>query len=387
MHGMAHSVEELRVFIASPGDTKEERAKIPEVIQHINKSELAGKGYRLESVAFETDVTPDFGTDPQAVINDQVGDDWDIFIGVLKGKFGTLTPRAGSGTEEEFNRAYERWSNDNRSCKIMLYFYDGRVSMGDLTTDALQELMKVKAFRQRVPELGGIYSPYTDVGNFGDNLHSHLVRAVHTYGRSWGPSELGQEAVEVETEEDETTIIDLAADGEEAMETLAASLQRMTVALKTLGGNFQTRTSEANRLSKLGGVSAKRVRGLMRAAADDVDAARTTLDSEIPLYKSSWSTYKDSVYELVSRAVTLSEEDKAAIRKLVASIGEFRGAVEGGLESLKLLKLTVNELKGNRDLNRACREMIATLSILEDESLTILTETTALENTLRELLG
>lgn len=53
---------------------------------------------------FETDIMPGFGSDPQAVINEQINDDFDIFVGLLKGKFGTPTPRAGSGTEEEFRR-------------------------------------------------------------------------------------------------------------------------------------------------------------------------------------------------------------------------------------------------------------------------------------------
>ena len=43
------------------------------------------------------------GSDPQQIINSQVSDEYDIFIGILWTRFGTPTERAGSGTEEEFS--------------------------------------------------------------------------------------------------------------------------------------------------------------------------------------------------------------------------------------------------------------------------------------------
>ena len=50
---------------------------------------------------------PGFGTDPQGVVNEEIGDDYEIFIGPLWSRFGTPTPRAFSGTQEEFERVYE----------------------------------------------------------------------------------------------------------------------------------------------------------------------------------------------------------------------------------------------------------------------------------------
>jgi len=47
---------------------------------------------------------------------------YDIFIGILWKKFGTLTGRACSGTEEEFNRAYERYKENPSKLRIMFYF-------------------------------------------------------------------------------------------------------------------------------------------------------------------------------------------------------------------------------------------------------------------------
>ncbi|MYD31374.1 MAG: DUF4062 domain-containing protein, partial [Nitrospira sp. SB0661_bin_20] len=63
----------------------------------------------MDVVRWETRTTPGFGKDPQDVINKQISDAYDIFIGIMWTRFGTPTPRAGSGTEEEFLRAYDRY--------------------------------------------------------------------------------------------------------------------------------------------------------------------------------------------------------------------------------------------------------------------------------------
>jgi hypothetical protein len=54
----------------------------------------------------------------------QIGDKYDIFIGMLSTKFGSRTPRAGSGTEEEFNRGYGRFIKNPNELRIVFYFKD-----------------------------------------------------------------------------------------------------------------------------------------------------------------------------------------------------------------------------------------------------------------------
>ena len=58
----------------------------------------------------------------KTVINRQLPDDCDIFLGVMWARFGTATPRAGSGTEEEFERALTRHQANSRSVMILFYF-------------------------------------------------------------------------------------------------------------------------------------------------------------------------------------------------------------------------------------------------------------------------
>src|ERR1044071_5111778 len=112
----------LRVFVSSPGDVNEERVALEDVVRDLNKSLTGHLGARFDLVRWETDVEPGVGDEPQAVINAQIGADYDIFIGILWKHFGTPTKTAGSGTEAEFRLALERCRNNPDTLRVLFYF-------------------------------------------------------------------------------------------------------------------------------------------------------------------------------------------------------------------------------------------------------------------------
>lgn len=65
--------------------------------------------FRIESRKWENNTFPTFGEDGQAIINDQLLDNFQLFIGIMRNRFGSLTKRTESGTEEEFLLAYKRY--------------------------------------------------------------------------------------------------------------------------------------------------------------------------------------------------------------------------------------------------------------------------------------
>ena len=121
---MARSETILRAFVASPDDVTDERGSLDEVISELTISLSKKLGVRLDLVGWDTHCVPGINADPQANINEQINDDYDIFIGIMWKKFGTQTPRAGSGTAEEFERAYDRYQNNQNSLRVMFYFKD-----------------------------------------------------------------------------------------------------------------------------------------------------------------------------------------------------------------------------------------------------------------------
>lgn len=172
---MPEQVTQLRLFVASPGDVAEERASIDAVVDELNRTIGRTKKLAVRVVKWETDSVPGFGSDPQAVINDQVSiEEIDIFVGVLWARFGTATPRALSGTQEEFERAYQRWKQNPASMAIMMYFCDRPVPP---SIDAAQ-LRAVQEFRSTVGVLGGLFASFMSLSDFKDKFRAHLTKVM-----------------------------------------------------------------------------------------------------------------------------------------------------------------------------------------------------------------
>jgi hypothetical protein len=148
---MGKQVTLLQVFAASPGDVSEEREALDFVIREFNLTQSDRTGVRLELLRWETHAVPGVGTDPQAVINEELGDNYDIFIGILSTRFGSATPRAGSGTDEEFERAYARFQQHPEQLRIMFYFKDPVIKASEIDLD---QYALVKAFQKRLGERG-----------------------------------------------------------------------------------------------------------------------------------------------------------------------------------------------------------------------------------------
>jgi len=159
-----------KCFIASPSDTQTERDICDNVFSEINKSIGQHFNFRLEALKWETNTFPSFGQDGQDVINTQIGSDYDIFIGIMWKKFGTKTPRAESGTEEEFNIAYKKWF-EMKSNNIMIYFNNAAINIDEIEEE---EITKVKNFKKTVSELGGLYCKYDGIEDFKKKLKVHL---------------------------------------------------------------------------------------------------------------------------------------------------------------------------------------------------------------------
>ncbi|WP_084191296.1 DUF4062 domain-containing protein [Algiphilus aromaticivorans] len=111
----------IQVFVSSPSDVQHERDLLESIVDEHNATWSAQLGITFELKRWENDTRPAFGTDPQNVITSQIGDSFDVFIGILWGRFGTKTPRAQSGTQEEFHNAYQRF-RETGAPEVMFYF-------------------------------------------------------------------------------------------------------------------------------------------------------------------------------------------------------------------------------------------------------------------------
>jgi hypothetical protein len=80
---MPRNTSVFQVFVASPSDVADERSILEGVITQLNQIWSKSLGITFELLKWETDVHPSFATDPQAVINKQIGLEYDVFIGIF----------------------------------------------------------------------------------------------------------------------------------------------------------------------------------------------------------------------------------------------------------------------------------------------------------------
>lgn len=180
------SVQRYTVLLASPSDVMAERGTARDVLNEVNRLVGREKGAILDLVGWETDTFPAVGTDPQALINSQLPapDECDLFIGIMWNRFGSPTPRANSGTEEEFLRAIDSLKKHGRP-DIMFFF---NTAPSRLETKAeIDQRGKLIDFRGTYQSIG-LYASYEGVANF----EKHFRQAIHHWlaQRTMKPVEL-----------------------------------------------------------------------------------------------------------------------------------------------------------------------------------------------------
>lgn len=178
-----NSNDKLRIFIASPGDVIEERDIASLVVSEIRRMFEPLLPVQLEAIRWETHAWPDVGEDAQDVINKEIGE-YDIFVGVMWKRFGTPTKRAGSGTDEEFRRAYEFFKKYKRP-KIMFYFR--RTPFYTTSLKELTQFRKVVQFRKELENLGVLFWEYDAPIDFERYVREHLIRHILDFSTSEPP--------------------------------------------------------------------------------------------------------------------------------------------------------------------------------------------------------
>lgn len=166
----------FKCFISSPGDCEIERESCQVVIDKINNGLANHLGVNFRKFMWEYDILPDIGQNGQEIIDEYIKkSNYDIFIGIMKNRFGHPTKKAGSGTEHEFKDALERKKKSGNSIPKILFFF-GKESV-DLNNPNIDEILeqhkKVKHFKSEISD-NGIYINFDSITLFEKILEEKL---------------------------------------------------------------------------------------------------------------------------------------------------------------------------------------------------------------------
>lgn len=147
------TVKLISVFISCPGDMKRIRDLLVSSANEINMNlRQEDVPVRLESVHMDNAVFSGTGSSGQAVIDQQIGQ-FDVYIGLMKSKFGTAVGKFGSGTEHEYDIA-KRAKVDGLCSEVGFLFDPDNTPPGGLEPEALikfgQDLAKVRSFKNAI---------------------------------------------------------------------------------------------------------------------------------------------------------------------------------------------------------------------------------------------
>lgn len=368
----------LSVFVASPSDVDEERARLEETIRDLNNAWSRELGLRLELVRWETHAYPGFADDVQAVINSQIPDDYDIFIGIMWYRFGTATGRAGSGTEEEFDRAKKRFDADSNSVQLMIYFKDTPAPIAPSKLDHSQ-LAKVANFRNNLGKEGGLYWPFQSVDDFVNLVRLHLTRHVQAWRKKHAKTEplnsslsiVNSSTSQSEGDEDDAGLLDLMEQFEDEFASLVEIATKITIATEEIGQKMTERAAEMN-IFQQGPDSANRAaaKRIVNRAANDMEQFVFRMDAEIPLFSRHLTTGMQAMVKAVELVVDFNfqDDDLEQLNENLLSVKTFRETIESTKTQISGFRDVVAALpRMTTTLNRAKRSVVTVLQRLIDE--------------------
>jgi uncharacterized membrane-anchored protein YhcB (DUF1043 family) len=367
----------LTVFVASPCDLSAERARLEEETTELNQSWSRSLGMRLDLIRWETHIYPEFGEDPQEVINRQIPDDYDIFIGIMWHRFGTPTGRAESGTLEEFLRAKARWDNDKSSVCLMIYFKDSPISPSQV--DASQ-LGKVMEFRKSLGNEGGLYWSFQSTEEFVNLVRMHLSRVVQEWHGRLPPVEKKQRIEQVLTkpqyekqaelpDEMEVGIFELTEQLEDSFAEATDVLARIAKSTEAIGKKMQDHTSRVEAANAAGEVSRPAAKRMISKVAKDMNDYAGKLEQDVPTLGNLMKTGLDALSQAISLWPDISR-DRAQREVVVGSIVAMQGlrnvlsTVQSQIKDFRHAVTSLPRLTS--DLNRAKRSVSTALQKVID---------------------
>lgn len=365
---MPRSETIVSVFLSSPSDVASERSICEEVISELNSLWSRELGIRFELIRWEKDSRPGFGTDPQSVINDQLEMDYDVFLGILWGRIGTPTPRAASGTLEEFENAYSRFQADPSSVDIMFYFKDAGIPPSKMDPGQLEQIL---SFRASLPSKGGLYATFEDSHSFATSLRSHLASLAQQISSKMVDSpqahidQINHQDQDTLLEEDELGLFEYVDLYEDRMDEITQTLDSISSATEKMGAELNQRTQEAYEIQAQGN-DPRKAKAILRVASDNIDHFAKSLERDVHTYSGA----RTEAFDALSSALSLYEEFKepADIEDLESGLSSMAATLPETSESLVAFKEALIMLpKLTTALNRSKRRAVQQLDFMLDE--------------------
>ena len=366
---MAKEQTIIKAFISSPDDVTEERGILEEVIQELNQTWSETFGVRIEPLRWETHAYPDIDTEPQAVINRQIGDDFDIFLGIMWGRFGTPTKNFGSGTEEEFNMAYKIFEAKKRRVWIMIYFKDAGIPPSQIDPD---QLKLVNGFKVKLGDEGVLHWKFRSKDEFAQLTRLHLSRVVQEWISEKGSlakterKPVAQISPSEKRPDDQPELgyLDFLEISQDSGQKLSGVMGMIVSCMNDLTAKAKSRTAEFDkiRLMQNGPQKFQMIRRSTDFAAQDIEEFSKRLDLELPFFKTHFESVIDSLTNIAVLENQFGQQPKESVEGAVNGANTLVNTLKGSSQAIAFFRQSIAGLPNmSARLNASKRQALSVI--------------------------
>lgn len=309
---MPRSVISISIFLASPSDVDPEREIVSQAIQEWNDIHSRNRGVHFELLRFERSVSAGFGTDGQDVINQQINDEYDLLISLFWKRLGSATPRAKSGTVEEYERAFERFKS-NYPIDIAFLFKDAPINF---RLEDLDQIRAVRDFETRVQASGALTKTFRDDQALRFELNLLLDRIARKHSCDGGggssaptqpnrsspmPSVSVPAAISEDSggDEDERGLLDVTDDLTFHAEAAAQFLSEMSTELNSMTAVTNDVNAKMGEITKLRPIEPSETKPFITRIVDAMNNYSDFLDNRYPDYSNNTSLVIEDVRKMI----------------------------------------------------------------------------------------
>jgi len=369
---MAKSLTQYSIFLSSPSDLKSERNEIPQVINEINLTYGRSNDINFELLKWETHSAPGISQEySQQIINQDIGYDYDIFVGIIWKKFGTKTPTAESGTEEEFLNALKRFEN-GENIQILFYFKSEPIAFDEINPE---QILKINNFKESLRQNNVLYWNFNNVEELKNQLRIHIPKRTDSLIKKSDDTAktFVQEVNESSDYIDpaEFGILDFEIQFEDYLANANLALNGINDATTVIAEEFRNKTNELEKLKKLPNFNKLQIVGILSRTAKSIDNYTQRLFIETPIYQENF----ESAIKVGS--MHLNNITKENIEENIENL-------ESLLESVKSLKLNIpNAISGMTGFYNVMKDLPNLYSVFTKSKNKLITQLETLQTTLK----
>ncbi|MBD8082269.1 DUF4062 domain-containing protein [Chryseobacterium caseinilyticum] len=368
---MPKKFTQYSILLSSPTDLESERNEIPNLINELNNTYGKSNDVHFDLIKWETHSGPGITHEhTQQIINEDIGDEYDIFLGIIWKKFGTQTAVAESGTEEEFLRALKRFEN-GENIQILFYFKSEAIPVDEIIPE---QITKIKNFKEGLRQNNILYWNFKNVEELINQLRIHLPKRTDNLLSNNSINKVLEVDKGVKNSIDdieEIGVLDFLIQFEDFMANANLALTNITDATAIIGNEFRNKTDEINKIKKLPNFNKNSLAGILTRTAKNVDDYTNRLLLETPIYKENY----EAAVKIGS--IYINSINKDNIDENIEDLNSF-------LESVKTLKTNIPKaINGMEGFYNEIRNLPNLYSVFNKAKNKLLNQLDVLQSTLK----